>query len=149
MKVSTGSLVALTLGCAFAAALSGFGAEVFAFRSAYEGMIGRQQLILITRLGVYLILTLILVFRGGWRGVMAAVAMALGATAIEWALFPFAYEWAALENPSGYREEFGGVSRPSYGQWAVYDVLIVAVSAILSQGLRLMAHVDPRSPRDE
>ena len=49
------SLLALTLACTFAAALFGFGSEVFAFRSVYEGT-GREGLILTTRLIVYLTL---------------------------------------------------------------------------------------------
>ncbi len=59
------SLVALTAGCAFAAALFGAGSQVFAFRSVYAGS-GREGVILITRLLVYLALATILVFRGGW-----------------------------------------------------------------------------------
>ncbi len=62
------SLVALTVGCAFAAALFGAGSEVFAFRSIYTGR-GRGGIILITRLLVYLALAPILVFCGGWWGV--------------------------------------------------------------------------------
>ena len=56
MERSLGSLVALTVGCTFAAALFGFGAQVFAWKSAYEGDFVREQLILLTRLLVFLVL---------------------------------------------------------------------------------------------
>lgn len=143
-----GSLVALTVGCAFAAALFGFGAQVYAWKSVYEGHVGREQLIMLTRLLVFLTLALVLVFRGGWRGVLAALAMVVGATLVEWALFPFAHEWAATSDPAGYEREFGEqISKPTYAQWATFDILGVGISAALAQGLRLMAHVDPRAPR--
>ena len=149
MTGSTRSLVALTLGCTFAAALFGFGAEVYAWKSAYVGDLGRAQLILFSRLLVLLVLAIILVFRGGWRGVLAATLMAVGATFIEWALFPFAYEWAAIGDPAGYAEEFGEVGRPSYERWATFDVVGVGISAAFAQGLRMMANVNPKGPRDE
>jgi hypothetical protein len=150
MERSLGSLVALTLGCTFAAALFGFGTQVYAWKSAYEGDFGREQLILLTRLLVFLILAVVLVFRGGWRGVLAAVAMAVGATLAEWVLFPFAYDWAAISDPAGYQKKFGGeISRPTYGRWATFDVIGVGLSAALAQGLRLMANVNPRGPQDE
>jgi hypothetical protein len=148
MERSLGSLIALTLGCTFAAALFGFGTEVYAWKSAYEGDFGREQLILLSRLLVFLVLAVTLVLRGGWRGVLAALAMVVGATLLEWALFPLAHEWAAISDPAGYEREFGEeVSRPTYGQWAAFDILGVGISAALAQGLRLMAHVDPRAPR--
>ena len=149
MKRSLGPLVALTLGCTFAAALFGFGAQVYAWRSVYGGQFGREQLVLLARLMVFLVLAVILVFRGGWRGVLAAVAMAVGATLSEWALFPLAYDWAAIDDPSGYAEKFGEVRRPAYGRWATFDILGVGLSAALAQGLRLMANVKPKGPRDE
>ena len=144
MERSLGYLVALTVGCTFAAAIFGFGAQVFAWKSAYEGDFGREQLILLTRLLVFLVLAVTLVLRGGWRGVLAAVAMVVGATLLEWALFPLAQEWAAISSLEGYERE---VSRPTYGQWATYDIIGVAISAALAQGLRIMAHVNPRAPR--
>jgi hypothetical protein len=80
--------------------------------------------------------------------VLAAVAMVVGATLLEWALFPLAHEWAAISDPAGYERKFGDeVSRPTYGQWATYDILGVGISAALAQGLRIMAHVNPRAPR--
>ena len=142
------SLVVLTLGCTFAAALFGFGSEVYALKSSYEGL-GRETLILLTRLMVYLVLAVTLVLRGGWWGVLAAVVMSVGATFLEWALFPVAYGWAAVGDPSGYAAKFGDVSRPPYSQWATFDVLGVSISAALAQGLRLMANVDPKGPREE
>jgi hypothetical protein len=148
MERSLGFLVALTLGCTFAAALFGFGAQVYAWKSAYAGDLGREQLILLTRLLVLVVLAVVLVFRGGWPGVLAALLMAVGATFIEWVLFPFAYGWAAIEDPSGYAEKFGEIGRPSYGNWATFDVLGVGISAALAQGLRMMANVNPKGPQD-
>ncbi len=149
MERSLGSLVALTVGCTFAAALFGFGAEVYAWKSVYEGQFGRQELILLTRLLVYLALAVLLVFRGGWRGVLAAVVMAVVATAVEWALFPFAFDWASVGDPAGYEKKFGDIGRPGYGRWATFDVLGVGISAALAQGLRMMANVNPKAPQDE
>jgi hypothetical protein len=149
MERSLGFLVALTLGCTFAAALFGFGAQVYVWRSAYEGDLGREQLILLTRLLVFVALAVVLVFRGGWPGVLAAVLMAVGATFIEWALFPFAYAWAAIGDAPGYAERFGEVGRPSYGRWVAFDVLGVGISAALAQGLRMAANLNPKGPRDE
>jgi len=142
------SLLALTLGCTFAATIFGFGANVFAFQSSYEGT-GREPLILITYLVAYLGLAGVLVFQGGWWGVLAAIAMAAGATLVDWALFPLAFDWAAVGDPGGYQEEFGDVGRPSYTAFsAAYDILGIGIAAALAQGLRMMAHVDPRGPRD-
>lgn len=150
MERNLASLAALTVGCTFAAALFGFGSEMFSFRSAYGGL-GREPLILLTRLFVYLALAAILVFKGGWRGVAAAVVMVVCATAIEWALFPFAYDWASTSDPSGYTKKFGagGVSRPAYGQWATFDIISISLAAAFTQGLRLVAHVNPQGTPDE
>ena len=148
MERSLGYLVALTLACTAAAAIFGFGAQVYAWKSIYEGDTGREQLILLTRLLVFLALGLMLVFQGGWRGVLAALAMVVGATIVEWALFPLAHDWAAISDPAGYEREFGEeITRPTYGQWATYDIIGIGISAALAQGLRLMAHVNPRAPR--
>jgi hypothetical protein len=148
MKRSLGYLVALTLACTAAAAIFGFGAQVYAWKSIYEGDTGREQLILLTRLFVFLALALVLVFQGGWRGVLAALAMVVGATLVEWALFPLAHDWAAISDPAGYEREFGEeIKRPTYGQWATYDIMGIGISAALAQGLRLMANVNPRAPR--
>ena len=148
MERSLGFLVALTLGCTFAAAIFGFGTQVYAWKSVYEGTVRREQLLLLTRLLVFVVLAVILVFRGGWRGVLAAIAMVVGATLLEWALFPVAHEWAAISDLAGYDREFGEeVSRPTYGRWATYDILGVGFAAALAQGLRLMAHANPRAPR--
>ena len=142
-------LIALSLGCTFAAALFGFGAQVYAWKSSYAGDLGREQLILLARLLVFVVLAVVLVFRGGWPGVLAAILMTFAATLIEWALFPFAYGWAAIGDPSGFAEEFGEVGRPSYERWATFDVVGVGISAALAQGLRLMANVNPMGPQDE
>ena len=148
MERSLGYLVALTLACTAAAAIFGFGAQVYAWKSIYEGDSGREQLILLTRLLVFLALGLMLVFQGGWRGVLAALAMVVGATIVEWALFPLAHDWAAISDPAGYEREFGEeIKRPTYAQWATYDILGIGISAALAQGLRLMANVNPRAPR--
>ena len=143
------SLLALTVACTFAAALFGLGSSVFAWRSVYEEQLGHEQLIVLARLLVYLAFALLLVFRGGWRGVLAAIAMVVGATLVEWALWPVAYEWAAISDPAGFEERFGeNVGRPTYGQVASFDVLGVSISSALAQGLRMMAHVNPKGPRD-
>ncbi len=142
------SLLALTLGCTFAAALFGVGANLFSFRSAFEGA-GRELLIQAAATVVYLGLALVLVFKGGWRGVLAALVMILGATAISWALLPFSLGLAGVGDPAGYAERFGDFRRPSYSGWAAFDLIFVGGSAALAQGLRLMAHVDPKGPRDE
>ena len=147
MSKETKSLVALTAGCTFAAALFGFGSEVFAFRSVYEGS-GREGLLLVMRLVVYLALALILVLRGGWWGVVAAILMTVCATAAEWALLPAARGWAGLGDPTGYAERFG-TGRPSYLSWALYDVIGIGIAAAFARGLILMAHVNPKGPQDE
>jgi hypothetical protein len=143
MERSLGSLVALTLGCTLAATIFGFGSEVFSWRSVYKGL-GREELIQATRLFVYIALGVLLAFRGGWLGVLAAIFMVTAATSAEWALYPFAYTWAAVDDPAGYAEKFGGLGRPSYVAWITYDILSVGISAALAQGLRMMAHVNPR-----
>ena len=148
MERSLGFLIALTVGCTFAAALFGFGAQVYAWKSAYAGDFGREQLIMLTRLLVFVTLAVVLVFRGGWPGVLAALLMAVGATFIEWALFPFAYTWAAIEDPSGYAEKFGEIGRPSYRSWSTFDVIGVGISAALAQGLRMVVSLNPKGPRD-
>jgi hypothetical protein len=143
MKRSIGSLIALTLAYTVAATIFGFGSQVFSWRSLYEGL-GREELIQTSRLFVYLALGVLLAFQGGWRGVLAAIVMATAATSAEWALYPFAYAWAATDDPAGYADKFGGVGRPPYTYWTTYDILGVGISAALAQGLRLMAHVNPR-----
>ena len=143
MKESWRSLIALTVACTVAATIFGFGAQVFTWRSVYHGL-GREDLIQATRLFVFVALGVLLAFRGGWRGVVAAIVMATAVTSLEWALFPYSYAWATLEDPAGYAEKFGGVRRPAYATWTTYDILGVGISAALAQGLRTMAHVDPR-----
>jgi len=143
MKESWRSLIALTVACTVAATIFGFGAQVFSWRSVYDGL-GREDLIQVTRLFVFVALGVLLAFRGGWRGVLAAIAMATAATTLEWLLFPYSYAWATLDDPAGYAEKFGGVRRPAYATWTTYDILGVGISAALAQGLRTMAHVDPR-----
>ena len=148
MSKEARSLLLLTVGCSFTAALFGFGSNVFAIRSAYEGL-GREQLLFFTREAVYVILAVTLVMKGGWRGVLAAVFMTIGATATEWLLFPAAYALAGAGDPAGYAERFAGFKRPAYMSWATPDVLGVGIASALAQGLKLMAGVNPRGPRDE
>ena len=143
MKRTTLGLIGLTALCAFAATLFGFGASVYSWRSVYEET-GREPLIQATRTIVYVALGVVLALRGGWPGVAAAVVMALAATSAEWALFPLSYGWAALGDEAGYARVFGGVTRPSYNAWIAYDVFVVAISSALAQGLRVMAHANPR-----
>lgn len=147
MSPETRSLAGLTLLCAFSAALFGFGAGVLSFQSAYEET-GREPLIQFTRLAVYLALAMILVYKGRWRGVLAALVMVLAATALEWALLPVSYAWASLSDPSGYADRLGGVERPTYVQWATFDVIGVGVAAAFAQGLRIIATADPRNRDD-
>jgi hypothetical protein len=142
MKRNLGSLIALTLACTVAATIFGFGSQVFSWRSVYGGL-GREELIQASRVFVYVALGVLLAFRGGWLGVFAAILMATTATSAEWALYPFAYAWAALDDPAGYAERFGSVRRPSYIYWTTYDILGVGISAALAQGLRMMANVNP------
>ena len=143
MKRSMRSLIALTLGYVLAAVIFGFGAEVFSWRSAYEGL-GREALMQVARLFVYVTLGVLLAFRGGWPGVLAAILMAIAATSVEWALYPYAYAWASIDDPTGYADKFGNVERPPYAYWTTYDILGVGISAALAQGLRMVAHVNPR-----
>ena len=149
MERSLGFLIALTIGCTCAAALFGFGAQVYAWKSAYAGDFGRGELILLTRVLAFVALAVVLVFRGGWPGVLAAIIMVVGATLLEWALFPFAFTWAAIEDPSGYAEKFGEIGRPPYGRWATFDVLGVGICAAFAQVLRLVVSFNPKGPRDE
>jgi hypothetical protein len=142
-------LVALTVGCTVAATVFGFGSDVFSFRSAYAGA-EREVLIQFARSIAFLILAAVLVFRGGWRGVGAAIVMTVCATFIEWSLFPFAFEFASIEDPSGYDKEYGeSIARPTYGAFALFDILGIGIAAAVTQGLRLMAHVDPNRTPDE
>ncbi len=143
MQKSTLSLILLTVACAFAATLYGFGASVYSWRSVFEET-GREGVIQATRVFVYVALGVLLAFRGGWPGVAAAVVMALAATSAEWALFPFSYGWAALGEEAAYAREFGNIARPPYTAWITYDLFAVAIASALAQGLRMMAHVNPR-----
>jgi hypothetical protein len=149
MSTSTRSLAALTLGCVFAAAIFGFGSAVFSFQMSADGDDARTQLILITRLAAYLALALMLVFKGGWRGVFAAITMTVAATTIEWLLFPTAYEFALAQSPAMMDEGVESIARPSYGLWAMEDIIGVGLCAALAQGLRMMAGVNPNATPDE
>ena len=144
MSKDAGSLLALTLSCTFAATLFGFGATIFSLQSAYEEQ-GREQLVFFTREFVYVTLTIILVMKGGWWGVVAAIAMTIGATTLEWLLFPVAYTWAG----AGDSERFAGFERPSYASWATLDIMGVGIAAALAQVLRLMSNVNFKGSRDE
>ncbi len=148
MSSDAKSLLALTLGCTVAAALFGFVANMFSFRSAFEES-GRELLLQAAATVVYLTLALVLVFKGGWKGVVAAIAMIVCATVVSWALIPFSLGLAGTGDPAGYAERFGGFRRPSYSGWAAFDLIFVGGGAALAQGLRLMAHANPTGPRDE
>ncbi|MGB3684075.1 MAG: hypothetical protein WA990_16475 [Rubrobacteraceae bacterium] len=149
MSGNVKNLAALTLGCTFAAAVFGFGVEVFSWRGSYAGDLGQVQLIQLTRVMVYVALAVILVIRGGWWGTLAALLMVVGGTTAEWALFPFSADWAATVDPSGYEERFGNVQRPSYLRFATFDILGIGIVAGLTQGLRMMAYANPTGSRDE
>lgn len=143
----TRSLAALTLLCTFSAAIFGFGAGVLSLQSVYEET-GREALIQFTRLAVYLALAILLVYKGRWKGVAAALVMVLAATAIEWVLLPVSYTWASLADPQGYAEEIGGLQRPTYIQWATFDAIGVGITAALAQGLRVIATANPANKDD-
>jgi hypothetical protein len=85
MSRDTRSLLVLTLFCTLAAAFFGFGTIAFSFQSAYNGS-GREPLFFLAREIVYLVIAVVLVMWGGWRGVLASVSMTVGATTIEWPL---------------------------------------------------------------
>lgn len=57
---------------------------------------------------------------------------------------PVSYVWASLGDPQGYAERIGGVDRPSYIQWATFDVIGVGISAAFARGLGVIAKADPR-----
>ncbi len=149
MKRSMRSLATLAVGCTFAAALFGFGSEVLSFKSSYHGEVGRETLIQTSRIAVYLILSVLLVFRGGWPGVLAAFLMMVVATAIEWELLPVALGFAGIGEPAGYAHRFADFHQPSYWQWAAYDIIGGTGAAILARCLIMFAHVNPAGPRDE
>jgi Na+/proline symporter len=148
VKGETRSLLALLAGCTVAATIFSFGSDLFAFRSSYEGL-GNETLIMFTRLIVLVTLGVLLVFRGNWRGVVAAIVMVVASTLIEWALFPLAFDLAAVGDPAGYAQEYGDVGRPPYSAIALYDIVGVGFSAAFAQGLRMMAHVNPEGSPDE
>lgn len=148
MSRDTRSLLLLTLFCTLAAAFFGFGTIAFSFQSAYNGS-GREPLLFLTREIVYVVLAVVLVMRGGWRGVLASIGMTIGATTLEWLLFPATYTWAGIGDPEGYAARFPDFERPSYTSWATLDVAGVGVASALAQVLRLMARVDPKAPPDE
>lgn len=81
---------------------------MLSFRSAYEEL-GREQLLFFAREVAYVVLAM----KGGWRSVLAAVSMAIGATTLEWILFPAAYAWVGAGVPAGYAERFANFGRPS------------------------------------
>ena len=136
------------MGCTVAAILFGFVTNVFTFRSAFAGS-GRELLLQTAATVVYLGLALVLVFKGRWKGVLAAIVMMVCATAVSWYLIPFSLSFASVGDPAGYAERFEGFRKPTYARWAAFDLVFVGGSAALAHGLRLMAHVDPKGRRDE
>jgi hypothetical protein len=85
---------------------------VLSFRSAYEEL-GREQLLFFAREVAYVVLAVVLAMKGGWRSVLAAVSMAIGAITLEWILFPAAYAWVGAGDPASYAERFANFGRPS------------------------------------
>lgn len=147
MEASNRALISLAVGCALAAAFFGFGVDVFSWRSSLAGDQGRVQLLQAIRLAVLVILAVVLVLRGGWRGAVAAIGMAFFTVLAEWALFPYSFEYASLQDPSGFDERFGeAIQRPSFLRFIAFDVVGVAVAAALTQVLRTAARTDPRDP---
>ncbi|TCJ15007.1 hypothetical protein E0L93_13665 [Rubrobacter taiwanensis] len=144
MENETRFLTFLTAGCTLAAALFGFGASMFSFQGAYEDnpvFVGAVQLMRVLAL---LVLALVLVFRGGWRGVIAAGCMVVGATFLEWLFYPFSFTLASVSDPAGYAARFGEVTRPGYAEWAVFDIFFITIAAALAQSLRVIAFIRPR-----
>ena len=142
MKQSLGSLIALTLACTVAATIFGFGSEVFSWRSVYRGL-GREELIQATRLFVYVALGVLLAFRGGWPGVLAAIVMATAATPRSGRSFPSPTRGPPSKTPQATQRSSAASGVP-LTFWTTYDILGVGISAALAQGLRMMAHVNPR-----
>ncbi len=147
MSSDAKSLLALTLGCTVAAAIFGFGVNMFSFRNVFEET-GRELLLQTAATVVYLALALVLVFKGGWKGVLAAIVMILGATAISWYLLPLSLGLAGVGDPAGYAERFEGFRRPTYASWAAFDLFFVGGGAALAQGLRIVANADPSGSRE-
>jgi hypothetical protein len=148
MEPETRSLIYLTAGCALAAALTGFVTGTLSFRGSYANNAALVGLLQVTRLAVFLILALVLVFRGGWWGVVATAAMVVAATTIEWALFPLSLSLASIPDPAGYAERFGSLERPSYAATAAFDVIGISLCAGFAQALRTIARATP-GRRDE
>ncbi len=71
--------------------------------------------------------------------------MVIGATVISWSL---SLGLASIGGPEGCAGRFANFSRPSYLEWAVFDVVVVAGSAI-ARGLRLMVCVSSSYLRNE
>ncbi len=112
MERSMGSLVALTVGCTFAADYLRVRGRGLLVAERLRGL-GREPLIQATRLLVYVALGVLLAFRGGWHGVLAAVAMALGATLPGVGALPVLLRVGRPRGPGGLRGKFGGVQRPT------------------------------------
>lgn len=66
MERDTKSLLALTVFCAFSATLFGLGTDIFSFRGSFAGD-GREILMIVMRVVVYITLALVLVFKGAGR----------------------------------------------------------------------------------
>lgn len=131
--------VGLGLACMFAAGIFGFGSEVFSAGFFYSGDAGRAQVVLLGRLLAIIALAVMLVFRGGWGGVIVAVVMALGATFMEWALLPVAFDWAAAQAPPELAAEIpSDITRPPYLVWAAGDLLAVIFCTVAAQVGRML-----------
>ncbi|WP_119068801.1 hypothetical protein [Rubrobacter indicoceani] len=131
--------IGLGLACLAAATVFGFGSEVFSAGFFYSGDEGRAQVVLLGRLVALVALAVMLVFRGGWGGVVVALTMALGATFIEWLLLPVAFDWAAAQAPPELARQIpDGITRPPYLLWAAGDLLSVGFACTLTQVGRML-----------
>lgn len=134
------SPVGLGVACLIAAVVFGFGAEVFAAGFFYSGDEGRGQLVLLARLLALVAMAVMLVVRGGWRGMAVAIVMVFGATFVEWLLLPVSFDWAASQAPPDLSTQIPEeVVRPPYLAWAAGDLLAVGFCSVLTQTGRTLA----------
>jgi hypothetical protein len=72
--------------------------------------------------------------------------MASGATAISWLL---SLGLAGVGDPEGCAGKFANFSRPSYLEWAAFDIVFVGGGSAIAHGLRVTGDVNPRGSGDE
>jgi hypothetical protein len=73
--------------------------------------------------------------------------MVIGATVISWSL---SLGLASIGGPEGCAGRFANFSRPSYLEWAVFDIVFVGGGgSAIAWGLQLVVCVSPSGPWDE